>query len=32
VHYAEELGELAGKTVLDAWHSYLDYHEPIGRT
>jgi uncharacterized protein (DUF2252 family) len=31
-HYAEELRELAAKTVLDAWYSYLDYNELIKLT
>ena len=29
VHYAEVLRELAGKTVLEAWYSFLDYNELI---
>jgi len=32
LHYAEQLRELAGKTVLDAWYSYLDYNELIELT
>ena len=31
-HYTAELRELAGKTVLDAWYSYLDYNELIELT
>ena len=31
-NYAAELRELAGKTVLDAWYSYLDYNELIELT
>ena len=32
LHYAEELRGLAGRTVLDAWYSYLDYNELIALT